>query len=172
MHTALAKSPQPLKLPTSLSFRLRDHRFTALPVKDIFKICMKNLNVRNVDMQKALDYPMPNVIAMIKSGGMKLPPGKAVIAAKLLEVDPVFLLAKVVAESDPSLWDAISEVMGEHLITANELNLLKLVREGLDGHDVNLAESPEFIQAIAPALNAIVERQNELARAALNRNDD
>ncbi|MFZ3084939.1 hypothetical protein [Rhodoferax ferrireducens] len=160
------------KVPTALSFRLRDHRFTALPVKDILKTRMKDLGIKNVDLQKALDYPMPNVIAMIKSGGMKLPAGKAVIAAKLLEVDPVFLLAKVVAESDPSLWDAISEVMGEHLITANELDLLKLVREGLDGHDVNLAESPEFIQAITPALNAIVERQNELARAALNRNDD
>lgn len=160
------------KAPTSLSFRLRDPRFTAMPVKDVLKIRMKDLGIKNVDLQKALDYPMPNVIAMIKSGGMKLPAGKAVIAAKLLDVDPVFLLSKVIAESDPSLWDAISEVMGEHLITVNELNLLKLVRDGLSGHDVNLAESPEFLQAITPALNAIVERQNELARAALNRNDD
>jgi len=143
-----------------------------MPVKDVLKIRMKDLGIKNVDLQKALDYSMPNVIAMIKSGGMKLPAGKAVIAAKLLEVDPVFLLSKVIAESDPALWDAISEVMGEHLITANELDLLKLVRNGLDGHDVNLAESPEFLQAITPALNAIVERQNELARAALNRNDN
>ena len=172
MHTVIAKSPQPLKVPTSLSFRLRDHRFTALPVKDILKIRMKILDIKNVDLQKALDYPMPNVIAMLRSGAMRLPAGKVVIAAKLLEVDPVFLLSKVVAESDPSLWDAISEVLGEHLITVNELNLLKLVREGLDGHDVNLAESPEFVNAVVPALKVILERQNALARAALDRNDD
>ena len=160
------------KVPTALSFRLRDHRFTALPVKDILKIRMKNLGIKNVDLQKALDYPMPNVIAMIKFGGMKLPPSKAVIAARLLEVDPVFLLSKVIAESDPALWDAISEVLGEYLITTNELDLLKLVRDGLDGHDVNLTESPEFADAAIPALKVIVARQNALARAALDRNDD
>ena len=160
------------KVPPALSFRLRDHRFSALPVKDVLKIQMKNLGVKNVDLQKALDYPMPNVIAMIKFGGMKLPPGKAVIAAKLLEVDPVFLLSKVIAESDPVLWEAISEVMGEYLITANELDLLKLVRDGLDGHDVNLAESPEFADGAIPALKVILGRQNALARAALDRKDD
>ena len=160
------------KVPTALSFRLRDHRFTALPVKDILRIRMKDLGIKNVDLQKALDYPMPNVISMLKSGGMKLPPGKAVIAAKLLEVDPVFLLSKVIAESDQALWDAISEVMGEYLITANELDLLKLVRDGLDGHDVNLIDSPEFADVAIPALKVIVARQNALARAALDRNDD
>lgn len=160
------------KVQTALSFRLRDHRFTALPVKDILRIRMKDLGIKNVDLQKALDYPMPNVIAMMKSGGMKLPPGKAVIAAKLLEVDPVFLLSKVIAESDPALWDAISEVMGEYLITANELDLLKLVRDGLDGHDVNLTQSPEFADAAIPVIKVILERQNALARAALDRNDD
>ena len=160
------------KVPPALSFRLRDHRFSALPVKDILRLRMKDLGVKNVDLQKALDYAMPNVIAMIKFGGMKLPPGKAVIAAKLLEVDPVFLLSKVIAESDPALWDAISEVMGEYLITANELDLLKLVRNGLDGHDVDLNESPEFADAAIPALKVIVARQNALARAALDRNDD
>lgn len=159
------------KVPPALSFRLRDHRFSALPVKDILRIRMRDLAIKNVDLQKELDYPMPNVIAMIKFGGMKLPPGKAVIAAKLLEVDPVFLLSKVIAESDPALWEAISEVMGEYLITANELDLLKLVRDGLDGHDVNLAESPGFVALITPAIAAIVKRENQLAQAAINRCD-
>jgi hypothetical protein len=160
------------KVPTALSFRLRDHRFTALPVKDILRIRMKDLGIKNVDLQKALDYPMPNVIAMIKFGGMKLPPGKAVIAARLLAVDPVFLLSKVIAESDPALWDAISEVMGEYLITSNELDLLKLVRDGLDGHNVNLTQSPEFAASAIPVIKVILARQNALARAALDRNDD
>jgi hypothetical protein len=61
--------------------------------------------------------------------------------------------------------------MGEYLITANELDLLKLVRDGLDGHDVNLAESPGFVALITPAIAAIVKRENQLAQAAINRCD-
>ena len=158
--------------PTAPTFRERDHRFSAMPVKDLLKICMKNLGIKNVDLQKALDYPMPNVIAMMKSGTMRLPTSKALIAAQLLQVDPVFLLSKVIAENDPALWDAISAVMGEQLITPNELALIKLVRRCLDGHDVNLAESPGFTQTLETELTAIAERENALAQAALNRTDD
>ena len=153
-------------------FRQRDHRYTSLPVKDVLKIRMKDLNIKNTDLQKALDYPMPNVIAMMKSGTMRLPTSKALIAAQLLQVDPVFLLSKVIAENDPALWDAISAVMGEQLITPNELALIKLVRRCLDGHDVNLAESPGFTQTLETELTAIAERENALAQAALNRTDD
>lgn len=157
---------------TSQTFRERDHRFTALPVKDVLKIRMKDLGIRNTDLQKALGYPMANVIAMMKSGSMRLPANKAVVTAQLLQVDPVFLLSKVIAESDPELWDVISALLGNQLVTANELALIKLVRQGLDGHDVNLAESPGFTDAAGPALKVILERQNALAQAAKNRTDE
>jgi hypothetical protein len=45
------------------------------------------------------------------------------------------------------------------------------VRDGLDGHDVNLAESPGFVALITPAIAAIVKRENQLAQAAINRCD-
>lgn len=160
------------KAPATQKFRERDHRFTALPVKDVLKIRMKDLGISNGDLQKALDYPMPNVIAMIRGGKMRLPANKAAIAAKLLKVDPVAFLGKVIAENDPDLWDSISAVMGDHLITPNELALIKLVRQGLDGHDVNLAESPSFRQALAAECNQIVERENALAQAAIGRIDE
>lgn len=154
------------------NFRARDHRFTALPVKDVLKIRMKDLSIKNTDLQKALDYPMPNVIAMMKSGSMRLPANKAVVTAKLLQVDAVFLLSKVIAENDPDLWDVISALLGNQLVTANEMALLKFVRQGLDGHDVNMAESPGFTDIAGPALKVILERQNALAQAAKNRNDE
>jgi hypothetical protein len=96
----------------TLNYRMRDPRFTALPVKDILKIRMDDLGIKNPDMQRALDYPKPNVIAMMRGGSMRLPASKALVAARLLELDPVFLLSKVIAENDPALWDAISAVMG------------------------------------------------------------
>lgn len=117
-------------------------------------------------------YPMPNVIAMMRRGTMRLPANKAATAAKLLKVDPVAFLGKVITENDPDLWDSISAVMGNHLITPNELALIDLVRQGLDGHDVKLAESPGFRQTMAAELKLIVERENALAQAAIGRTDE
>ena len=101
----------------TLNFRRCDPRFTVLPVKDILKIRMHDLGIKNPDMQRALGYPRPNVIAMMRNGNMSLLPSKALVAAQLLELDPVFLLNKVIAENDPALWDAISVVMPEYLNT-------------------------------------------------------
>lgn len=157
---------------TTRDFRERDHRFTALPVKDVLKIRMKDLSIKNTVLQQALGYPMPNVIAMMKTGSMRLPSNKVPAAAELLQVDAKFLLAKVIAENDPELWDVISSLLGDQLITANEMALINLVRQKLDGHDVSLAKSPDFIQAITPSLTAIVERENALAQAAINRTDE
>ena len=130
----------------------RPDRLTALPVKEILKSRLKDLELKNTDLQKALGYPRPNVIAMMKKGTMRLPANKAVIAAELLEVDPVFLLSKVIAESDADLWDVISLVMADRLITANEMAVLRLLRQLLNGHDVNLAESRVFQQAVESAI--------------------
>ena len=90
---------------------------------------------------------------------------------RLLELDPVFLLSKVIAENDPALWDAISDVMGEHLMTKNELALIHMVRQGLDGHDVSLADSLAFIQGVAQELKATLDCQSALTQAAIERID-
>ena len=153
------------------NFRIQDPRFTVLPVKDILKIRMDDLGIKNADLQRALDYSKPNVIAMMRSGSMSLPANKALVAARLLELDPVFLLSKVIAENDPALWDAISDVMGEHLMTKNELALIHMVRQGLDGHDVSLDESPDFIQAVEQELKTTLSRENALTQAAIERID-
>lgn len=157
---------------TVQDFRRQCNRFSALPVKDILKIRMKDLGVRNGGLQKALGYPMPNVIAMMKSGTMRLPPGKTLVVAEMLQVDPIFLLGKVISESDPALWDVISALLGNQLVTANELALIRLVCDALDGHDVNLTETPGFVDAAVPALKLILARQNVLAEAAKSRTDD
>ena len=158
-------------LDTTENFRQRDHRFTALPLRDVLKIQMKNLGVKNVDLQKILGYPAANVVSMIRNGSMRLPEGKAIEVADALRLDRVFLLGKVISENNAELWNAITTVMGDRLVSASELALVQLVRKALDGHDVNLAESPDFVQLITPALAAIVERENELAQAAINRCD-
>ena len=156
---------------TAENFRQRDHRFSALPLKDVLKVRMKDLGIKNVDLQKILGYPAANVIAMIKSGTMRLPEGKAIEVADALQLDRTFLLGKVISENNAELWNAITTVLGDRLVSASELALIHLVRKALDGHDVNLAESPDFVALITPALAAIVERENHLAQAAINRCD-
>jgi len=157
---------------TAENFRQRDHRFSALPLRDVLKIQMKDLGIKNVDLQKILGYPMPNVIAMIKNGTMRLPEGKAIEVADALKLDRTFLLGKVISENNAELWNAITTVMGDRLVSASELALVQLVRKALDGHDVNLAESPDFVQLITPAIAAIVDRENHLTQAAINRTDN
>lgn len=151
------------------NFRMRDPRFTALPVKDILRIRMDDLGIKNPDLQRALDYAKPNVIAMIRNGTMSLPASKALVAAQLLGIDPVFLLNKVIAENDPALLDAISAVMGEYLMTKNELAVINMLRQGLDGHDIDLAALPAFVEAVAPVLKTTLDRQNALTQAAIER---
>lgn len=155
----------------TLNYRMQDHRFTSLPVNVIIKIRMDDLDLKNTDMQKALGYAKPNVIAMIKTGTMRLPASKAIIAANLLKIDPVFLLNKVIAENDPALWEAISSVMGDQLMTTNEIALIRMVRESLDGHDVNLATLPVFGEALSEELKLTLKRENALTRAAIERID-
>lgn len=153
------------------TFRERPHRYSSLPVKDVLRIRMTDLEIKNVDLQKALGYAAPNVIAMMKSGSMRLPEGKAIKVADILKLDRTFLLGKVVSENNPELWDVLTTILGDRLVSANELALLGHLRTALDGHDVDLTDSPAFLQAITPVLDGIVMRQKELTVAALNRSD-
>ena len=160
------------KATTTHESRVPDHRFTSLPVRDILKIRMKDLGLKNVNLQKILGYPAPNVISMMKGGTMRVPESKAIKIADALQLDRIFLLGKVMAENSPELWGAVSTVLGDRLVTTNELALINVIRAALDGHDVNLAQSPGFMQSLIPALKAIVERQKALATAALERLDE
>jgi CRP-like cAMP-binding protein len=170
--------PKPLKAPTvdkqppsQPNTLTNDKRFTAMPVKDVLRIRMKDLEISNVDMQRALGYARPNVVAMMRRGSMKLPESKVVVVADLLQIDRIHLLGKVIAENNPELWDAISTVMGDRLVSANEMSLVRLVRAILEGHDVDLPAFPEFTSLLTPALQKLADHHNALARAALERID-
>ena len=77
------------------------------------------------------------------------------------------MLGKVLAENDAALWCVIASVMGDRLVTANEMSLIDLIRTVLAGHDVDLTELPEFLQVVTTALMAIVDHRNALTRATV-----
>lgn len=160
-----AASPKPAKP----DHRSREHRFSKLPFRDVMKITMEEKNIGNVEMQLALGYAKPNVIAMIKSGSMNMSEHKALAVAKVLDLPPLFVLKKLVLEKNPALWDAIEAVMAKQMVLPSELALLDVVRKELDGLDVDLTECPEFNQAVLPALRAIAQRKLAETRATLDR---
>ena len=151
--------------------RDQDLRLASYTVKDLLKVRMKDLDIKNRDLQHALGYDRPNVIAMMRVGSMRLPANKAVITAKLLKIDPKFLLGKVIAENDFELWAEISSVMSTGFITDNEMSLIQLVRREQDGFDLNLQAIPEFTRALTPAIKKQTDRAKALVKAALHRVD-
>lgn len=102
---------------------------------------------------------------------MQLPANKVGDAARVLQLDPVFLLGKVVGENDPELWQVISTLLGKQLVTTNELELINHIRHGLDGHDINLMQEPAFVQAVSSHLDATAKRETAVALATINRKD-
>jgi hypothetical protein len=53
----------------------------------------------------------------------------------------------------------------------NELAVINMFRQGLGGHDVDLAALPAFVEAVAPVLKATLDRESALTRAAMERID-
>jgi hypothetical protein len=153
------------------SFRNRDRRLSGLMVKDLIRIRIDELGIDNTVVQKALGYTRPNVIAMMKTGAMRLPDNKAIAAAKVLQLDPVFLLGKVISESNAELWDSINSVMGDRLVTANEMKIIAILREQLNGLDINLAGMPSFVADMKKATSKQVLSQLEDVQAHLKKMD-
>ena len=153
------------------TFRSREHRLSKMPIKDILKARIKDLGIKNIDVQKALDYPNPNVIAMMKAGKMNLPPEKAYAAAQILQLDPVFMIKKALQESNSLLHDSIMKVLGKELMTANELSLIEVIREAAGGHDIDFTANQDFVNELKSAVNKLSEHEDELVKAILVRKD-
>lgn len=144
------------KKPTR-SFREREHRMSKLPMKDLLRARMEELELKNIDLQLALDYPQPNVIAMMKMGSMKMPASKAVDVARALKMDPAFILSKLLNENEPALWDTIQKVMGNRIVSEAEMGLITFIRGELEGFELDFTKSEPFINGIKAVLAPIKE---------------
>ena len=113
-------------------------------------------DVKNVDVARALDYPKPNVVAMIFSGSMKLPLDKVPAMARALELDNAALLRRALEEYYPGVLPIIEEALGRTaMLTTNQRDLLAFCDAQLDGEDVPLVSDPSF----RAALEELLERR-------------
>jgi predicted XRE-type DNA-binding protein len=74
-------------------------------------------------------FDKPNVVTMIKQGKTKLPIGKIGRMAKALGIDPVFLMRMVLAEYNPDMMEAITNILNQPVITQNELEIIQVIRK-------------------------------------------
>ena len=122
-------------------------------------------DLTNVEIARRLGYTRPNVIAMIRTGAMKLPFDKVPALAQVLGLDPLALLRRVMVEYAPEQWATMEKVIGqERLVTRNEAELLRRVRGLLHGDDLALTEDGWFTVELTASLLAALDRR---ARATL-----
>jgi hypothetical protein len=143
------------------TFRSREHRYSKLPVKDLLRTRMDELNIKNIDMQQRLGYPTPNVIAMMKMGGMRMAANKAYDLAQMLQLDPAFILGKMLNENDPQLWDTIQKIIGNKIVSEAEFNTAAFLRAELDGFDIDLSKNAEFVAAVTPVLAKLRSKESK-----------
>lgn len=73
-------------------------------------------------------FPKPNIITMLKKGDTKLPLEKIGKFAKAIEVDPIHLFKLCMSEYQPETWIEIQKMLGQPVLTVNELEILELIR--------------------------------------------
>ena len=76
-----------------------------------------------------------NVISMFKSGLTRVPLTRVPALAKALHVDPAYMMRLHMQEYDPETYQAVTNCVG-FIVTANEIDLIKGLRERLPGDPV------------------------------------
>ena len=113
----------------------------------------------NVKLSQALGYDRPNVVAMMFTGSMKVPVNKVPALARVLELDPVALLRRVMLANSPEIWETIEQVVGKSsLATANEVALIDDLRDLLGSDDVPLHADAMFMAELTTLLLAAHDR--------------
>lgn len=121
------------------------------------KLIDENDELTNAEIARRLGYRRPNVIAMIKTGTMKLPINKVPDLAKILGLDRISLLQRTLLEYDPELWKTIEAVMGAKVVTDNEMALITLLRGVTHGVDPDLANNPLFAEGFEALVGQAVD---------------
>lgn len=94
-----------------------------------------SVGISDEDLAIAMGYDSPKVIAMFKSGGMRLPVSKVPVMASALQVSPGLLMRRVLSDSDPSLLQAIEQCLGVLCLSEGEQKLIAAVRRASPGKE-------------------------------------
>ena len=132
----------------------------SMPLHTYLQRRMKQLpDLTNVMVAQALGYPRPNVVAMMMTGDMKVPLSKVQDLARVLELDPPALLRRALSEYAPEILSTVESTLGpDSLMSLNEAEFLRFIREQLAGNDVAMLADAECREQLARALMSAHER--------------
>lgn len=123
----------------------------------ISRLMDEKVDLTNVEVARHLGYARPNVIAMLRTGSMKLPLTKVKPLAEILGIEPASLLQRTLMEYDSELWGTLQSILGGSVITTHELALISEVRRLSGGMDPDLAHDqrflPRFLALVQEALD-------------------
>lgn len=114
----------------------------------------------NQEIAEEIGMSRGNVIAMIRSGSMKLPINRVSAMAKAVNVDPVTLLRKVMTPGDLEVLKTLEEVAGTRAISENEFGLIEFVRHHSKNLDIAWQSRPEFAEPLLEAIERIKNRES------------
>jgi len=98
-------------------------------VADYIKMQINLCGKSQIDIAREAGFAKPNIITMIKLGNTKLPIEKIGKFAKAIEVDAIHLFKLCMAEYYPENWAEIQRLVGQPVMTLNEMEILETIRE-------------------------------------------
>lgn len=137
-----------------------------IPLHVYLRMCRDmHPEVTNIDIARALGYEKANVIAMMFTGSMKVPLNKVAGLARILELDPVALLRRVLYAYNPAMLEVLEDDFGARaLLTSNEKALLDHVRGLMGADDLAVMEDRRFVEDFTTLL---LKAQDRHFRSAL-----
>lgn len=100
------------------------------PIGQVLARRQAALGLSDVEIAKALGYQNDKVVALMKSGSLRVPVNKIAALAQVLQMDGGELLEAALTESAPGLWDAIQDlVLPLGRLGPGEVNLLRHLRQ-------------------------------------------
>ena len=130
-------------------------------VGELFVRRMDDLELPAAYVAENLSFKSTNIVSMIRSGRMRIPANRAVLAAKLLQVDLVYMLRLLAQEmkeqsDDDRLFELLGVALGQEPLTASEMEIVALYRKFTCDRDIDIAkEFPAEFEIISSALQKI-----------------
>ncbi len=117
--------------------------------------------VDQTDIARALGYTQPNIISMFKTGRTRVPLEKIPDLAKVIKVDPVFLMRLALEQYWPGKLSVLA-CMFANLVSDNERDLVNMCRDALG--DVDYRFPKEALDEIKGVLQRSVADEERAGR--------
>lgn len=124
-----------------------------ITVKDFLTKMIEASGLKQVEIADRIGYEKPNMITMLKQGKTRVPPNKVPLLANALGIDKLHFLRIVMQEYHPEIWEVVEECLESQLITDDEMEYVRIIRDQAGGRPITLQNDEERAE-----LRGVVEK--------------